>query len=185
MKAQKKSYVTIKNLPDQIKAGTLVTIDESSNKWLFNLGNSIYKICIFDPSTNPEFFKEVVETKYKKGDVVYVKEKVAKSHRNLSAKVGGEIIDISTQFKKIRYTINQNNIRYTLSEDDIYKAETYYFINSSGQIHEQVLTDEHRKSYAYSYRIATNNVYKNRKTAQDVIDNLDIDPKIMQFYQNK
>lgn len=169
---KQKMYITLKNLP-QVKAGTIVRLEASG--WMFDFGNGLYKSCVYDPQTEPEFFKEYIEFKFKVGDSVYVTEKAAKGFKNLSSKLPVIITAIpTTQNKNPKYNVVQNNIRHIVYEKDLYVADKYYFINSNAQVHQQVLTDEHRISKAYAYRLATNNIYNDHKSATKVLDDLNL-----------
>lgn len=153
-------YVTTKNLPGGIKAGTGVKF--IGGIWAFDGG----QMCIYDPEKESEFFKISYETHFKPTDVVYITEKFAKSHR-LSAKVPAKVLTAqSVSEKKANYTIEINGMKYSVSEKDIYDGKVYYFISSKGIIQNMVITETHINEFAYHYRKATGNYFENKEDAQ-------------------
>jgi hypothetical protein len=161
-------YVTTKILPGGIKIGTGVKF--INGQWVFDGG----QVCIYNPEKEPDFFKVEYETYFKPGDVVYITEKFAKSHRGLSVKHRGLSVKVpatvltaqSVTETRAKYTIEINKVSYTVTDKDIYDGKIYFFISSKGIIQHMVTTETHINEFAYHYRKATGNYFENKEDAQ-------------------
>lgn len=162
-----KTYVTIKNLPGGIKTGT--TVKKVGKTFVYS--NDV--VCPFDPTKEPEFFKEVFETKYKKGDNVYLTEEFTSGKRGLSPKNMVTIFSAeATSATKAKYVVLVNHIKYNVTEKDFYIPETYFFLSSKGIIQYEVVTDDHKSSFAYKFRKASANYFETKELAQAKLTSL-------------
>ena len=161
-----KNYVTTKNLPGGIKAGTGVYC--LNDMWTFDNGQQ----CIYDPSKEPEFFRIGYKTKFKIDDEVYLTEECAKRFklsdnnpvRITSAKAVSE--------RKANYEIVVNYRKYAITDKDIYKVTNYYFLSSKGVIQNMPITERHEKSFEYAFRKASGNYFENKEAAQIKLDSI-------------
>lgn len=161
-----KHYVTLKNIPGGIKAGT--GVDFVNGQWKFNNGN----ICYYDPREEPEFFKIEYKTKFNVGDEVYLTEDYAKRYR-LSANSSVQISSAkAVSERKANYQIVLNHRTYSVTDKDIYKSQIYYFISSKGVIQKMPITEKHSKEFAFAYRKAIGNYFETKEAVQEKLDSI-------------
>lgn len=161
---EKKTYITLKNIPGGIKAGTYIK-RHSNDVYIFDNGMR----CIFDPSTDSEFFREVYETKYKVGDKVYLSKKFLQGpgRRGISPKTSAVIYSAqNASIKTNNYVIIIDGKKHSVTDNDIYIPDVYFFISSRGTIQSEVLSDEHKKTLAYTYRMYSGNYFETKDLAQ-------------------
>lgn len=161
-----KRYVTTKNLPGGIKEGT--GVEFINGQWKFENGN----ICYYKPFDEPEFFKVKYKTKFNVCDEVYLTEEYAKRY-NLSVNTPVHIISAkAVNENKANYQFLLKSKTYSVTEKDIYKSQIYYFISSKGVIQYMPITKKHSAEFAFAYRKAIGNYFKNKEDAQAKLDSI-------------
>lgn len=171
-----KTYIANTNLPFGIKKGDILTDVNGILK------NSKGVVVPFNASVEKSFFKpcdiEINSDKFKIGDVVYLpivkkcnvylKPSYSSKTFDIPAYTSFVILDfyIKPRSNKIYVVINFNDIKYIVSEDDVNIFKAYYFINSSGEIHNAILGRDRKSD---NFRMKSNNCYDSKDDAVDAL----------------
>lgn len=159
------TYLAKQDLPGGIKKGDFVIWDKEIVKATDNL--DCIAIVSYNPATEPNFFTKAIKPKYKKRDILYVVEEVAKKLKKFSGVNTPVTILSSSQFRdRVTYTVDTNGYAFIVAEKDLYVADTYWFVNSKGVVCSLPLTEQHKNSIEYKIRCYHNNAFLSKVEAQ-------------------
>lgn len=170
-----KTYTAKTNLPFGIKKGDIFTEYDNG---VLKSANGI--VVPFNASVETSFFEAcvIISDKFKIGEViylpivkkcnVYLKPSYSSKTFDIPAYTSFIILDfyIKPRSNKIYVVINFNDIKYIVSEDDVNIFKAYYFINSSGEIHNAILGRDRKSD---NFRMKSNNCYDSKDDAVDAL----------------
>lgn len=169
-----KTYTAKTNLPFGIKKGDIFTEYDNG---VLKSANGI--VVPFNASVETSFFEAcvIISNKFKIGDVVilpivkkcnvYLESYISKTF-DIPAYTSFVILDfyIKPRSSKIYVVIKLNDVKYIVSEDDVNIFKAYYFINSSGEVHNAILGRDRKSD---NFRMKSNNCYESKDDAVDAL----------------
>jgi hypothetical protein len=170
-----KTYTAKTNLPFGIKKGDIFTEYDNG---VLKSANGI--VVPFNASVETSFFEAcvIISNKFKIGDVVilpivkkcnvYLESYTISKTFDIPAYTSFVILDfyIKPRSSKIYVVIKFNDVKYIVSEDDVNIFKAYYFINSSGEVHNAILGRDRKSD---NFRMKSNNCYESKDDAVDAL----------------
>lgn len=165
----------LKDFPPDVRTGSICMNREGSSQYIWQeSGDPV----IGNPESLPKFFTELKFTKpqFEIGDVVRAKNGASFSgydsknkHYSFGKGQLFKVVDSSLKTKNVYEAriiltllpIRGNQVRIDKVESDLEHVQLYYFINSSGEISSDVITDSsnEKKKKAFEFRKKVNNVF--------------------------
>ncbi len=142
-------FKVLKKLPFSLNVNDIVNFDNKLGKTFNSVGIEIP----INPNVEPEFFIEIVVDKFKTGDKVLFNNKIQ------------TVLGYSNPtFRSIRKWIKLDNYSNLVDESKLSIPIEYWFINSSGKIHQSFKNIDLNVDI---FRIKSSNYFHSKKEAQD------------------
>lgn len=164
-----KSFILKKDFPGGYKKGDIIT-NRGTGIWYWDKTQAV---CPYDPTKEPDFFEEVIITKYLKDNKVFLTPAAIRKHgiRGIGHKTEVTVSNVRRYVTGVKYEIkNGNKIICTVNESDIYIPTVYWFINSKGAVCQDVV--EFSEKHVYAYRVAIGNTYITPAEANKALDTI-------------
>jgi hypothetical protein len=132
-----------------------------------------YYPCLWDPEVETKFFTEVVTPKYTIGQLVWFDDNIMKGSysRGIIDKIETLMVKDKVQYSiKVGCTGGISFVKRT--EEKIKPAETYFFISSRGQIHQEYTIPFAKLNKDEVFRQLVGNYFKTKEEAMSTLDSI-------------
>jgi hypothetical protein len=167
-----KKFEVLQNLPFNIKKGDILTYNDLVGILLDSNNNEIP----FDPIKETSFFKEYIEIngKFEIGSNVCLNKPMLcqnevgfRSSINIPARTPLKVIKYIKPQKNKYVIVEFNCANFKIPEKDLMEYKEYYFINSSGHIHKDILG---KHPEGDRFRKLTSNMFDTKEDAERKLD---------------
>lgn len=166
-----KQYKALQDLPFNIKKDDILT---EVKKGVYH--NSKGEVIPMNVNKEKSFFKEIILPFEKDSLVVLKTQNTLREYRNplfsgntfkIPAKTPVKFVDVFERNKNTICIIEFNHTKYEVSASQLLKYEIYYFINSSGIVHQEVFGRDEKVDF---FRKKSNNYFIKKEDATEALN---------------